>query len=540
LKRNLSLCLAMLIMTMSFGMVTVFAATFTDINEGHWAYASVSRLVSDGTINGYADGSFKPDGTVTRAEFVKMLGKSESSRSNDFNDVDKSHWAYDYVMYSGLEGDADNNFRPDEAILRDDVAKLLYKRFASGAEVIAPYAISSQGTDAKATAWVYTYGLMIGDDMINLRLNDTITRAEAAVLIVRAKDLDTSKQRAFIDNFSDEVYKTIYNSADIFDTEYDANGTISNGELATAALRFCSKTRIVPVGKFGFKKAYEGDYAAEWNIMCANALPENKYISSEAESKKNATVAEAIAMFSFAAANDANTKINLDENTKTYSGISINDESEYAHYIRTAYAMGVSLYADGNINPDKEITKKELACILLQYDLVYGARQMYRCGYNCTYIPAPLRADISGYPANSTDYSLILKDVPNNIYEAPFANKTANPCKITTFVTSIATVYVNPLIMISEAAYAKGINVYITYIPSLLAKVEGGFTYRVKIEVEEAPQGAMLSDVLPLEEGVENVSLSSGTTFWADINTNAEFSGLYIDESIMTVTQIIK
>lgn len=540
MKRILSLCLAMLIMTMSFGALTAFAASFTDINETHWAYESVARLVSDGTINGYEDGSFRPDGTVTRAEFVKMLGKSDVLRQGDFNDVNKSHWAYDYVMYSGLEGSADNNFRPDEAILRDDVAKLLYKRFANGAEVIAPYAISSQGTDSKATAWVYTYGLMIGDDMVNLRLNDTITRAEAAVLIVRAKNLDTSKQRAFIDNFSDDIYEMVYNSADIFDTEYDANGTISNGELAKAALRFCSKTRIVPIGQFAFKKAYDGDYAAEWSVMCINALPENKYTSSEEESKKNATVAEAIAMFSFAAANDSNTRIELTENTKTYNGVNADDESEYAYYMRSAYAMGVSLYADGNINPDKEITKKELACILLQYDLVYGARQMYKCGYECAYIPAPLRTDMNGYPANSADYSLILRDIPNNVYEAPFTNMKGKPSELTTFATSVASIYVLPLTMASEAAYAKGINVYITYIPSLLAKVEGGFTYRVKFEVVEAPQGAMLSDVFLLGEGVEDVSLNNGTTFWADINTNAEFTGLYIDYSIMTVTQIIK
>ena len=69
-KRILSLFMAMIIMIMSFSAVTAFAASFNDINEEHWAYASVDQLVNEGTINGYDDGSFRPNGTVTRAEYI--------------------------------------------------------------------------------------------------------------------------------------------------------------------------------------------------------------------------------------------------------------------------------------------------------------------------------------------------------------------------------------------------------------------------------------------------------------------------------------
>jgi len=541
MKRILSLFMAMLILTTSFNAITVFADSFTDIDAGHWAYESVIRLVNDGTINGYEDGSFKPDGTVTRAEFVKMLGKSEVLREADFNDVTASHWAYDYVMYSGLEGDENNNFRPDEAILRGDVANLLYKRFANGTEVVAPYIISSQGTDTKATAWVYTYGLMVGDDMINLRLGDTLTRAEAAVLIVRAKNLDTSKQRNFIDNFSDEVYKKVYDASDIFDTEYDANAPISNGELALAALRFRFKSRTPKLGMYYYEKAYDGDYAAEWNIMCKYALPEKKYTSSEEESKKNATVAEGIAMLSFVAANDLYTKIALpEESIKTYAGVKNDDDSNYVKYMRAAYNTGISLYADGNINPDKEITKRELACILLQYDQIYGSHVMYRCGYNCTYEPAPMRINLSSYPANSDDYSIILEDVPNNIYETPFAMDYIYTDELASFATSIASVFLLPLTTAAEAMYNAGIDVYITYIPSLLARVVGGYAYRLKFEVKDTSVNANLSDIFTLNEGVEDIALTKGATFWVDLNTNAELSGLYIDINEMTVSQVIR
>ena len=63
---------------------TVFAAGFSDFNSSHWAYEYVLALVNDGTINGYADGTFRPEGTVTRAEFVKMIGNGSEIRKEAF------------------------------------------------------------------------------------------------------------------------------------------------------------------------------------------------------------------------------------------------------------------------------------------------------------------------------------------------------------------------------------------------------------------------------------------------------------------------
>ncbi|MBQ1211095.1 MAG: S-layer homology domain-containing protein, partial [Clostridia bacterium] len=75
MKKVLVLLLSAL-MVFSTCAISVSAMTFTDLNESHWAYANVQTLVNDGTVKGYEDGSFKPEGTVTRAEFVKMLGTS--------------------------------------------------------------------------------------------------------------------------------------------------------------------------------------------------------------------------------------------------------------------------------------------------------------------------------------------------------------------------------------------------------------------------------------------------------------------------------
>ena len=52
----------------------VQAASFKDLTTDHWAYKNIMDLSSEGVINGYSDGTFRPEAQVTRAEFVKLIG----------------------------------------------------------------------------------------------------------------------------------------------------------------------------------------------------------------------------------------------------------------------------------------------------------------------------------------------------------------------------------------------------------------------------------------------------------------------------------
>ena len=76
-------------------------ANFSDIT-GHWAYGAINKVYGQNVINGYPDGSFKPDRKITRAESVKMLNivfeKQSSTKTNTFNDVKPSDWFYNDVM----------------------------------------------------------------------------------------------------------------------------------------------------------------------------------------------------------------------------------------------------------------------------------------------------------------------------------------------------------------------------------------------------------------------------------------------------------
>ena len=107
--------------------VCVTAASFSDISADHWAYQNIKTLVDEGTINGYNDGTFKPNKSVTRAEFVKMIGKWNKKSEIAYSDITKEHWAYDYIIWSGLDAAGDKIY-PDVEIKRSDVINLIWKR----------------------------------------------------------------------------------------------------------------------------------------------------------------------------------------------------------------------------------------------------------------------------------------------------------------------------------------------------------------------------------------------------------------------------
>ncbi len=111
------------------GAVQAFGAA-SDIG-GHWAQATIAKWQDAGRIGGYEDGTFKPDRTITRAEFVRLLNSATSTSftsnaSVNFSDVKESDWFYADVakavgakITSGFE---DGTFRPGETVTRMQAA----------------------------------------------------------------------------------------------------------------------------------------------------------------------------------------------------------------------------------------------------------------------------------------------------------------------------------------------------------------------------------------------------------------------------------
>ena len=73
MKKLILVILAALFLTSAFA--TSSAGLFSDMPEDHWAYEAVSNVVDAGIMNGYPDGSFKGDKTVTRYELAQTLDR---------------------------------------------------------------------------------------------------------------------------------------------------------------------------------------------------------------------------------------------------------------------------------------------------------------------------------------------------------------------------------------------------------------------------------------------------------------------------------
>ena len=79
------------------------AFAFADIPSTHWAKKEIDYFAQNGIINGYSDGSFRPNNKVTREEFCKMLSLSLNISSQDtdtviFSDVPNDRWSYPYIQ----------------------------------------------------------------------------------------------------------------------------------------------------------------------------------------------------------------------------------------------------------------------------------------------------------------------------------------------------------------------------------------------------------------------------------------------------------
>lgn len=105
-------------------------AAFTDVANDHWALGYINTLTSNGVINGYPDGTFRPSDTLTKGAFLKLI-VTASLKDLDFSKLDKDfdHWAAVYVKvaenYGALEKGAVTKENIDEPITRIDVIKIL-------------------------------------------------------------------------------------------------------------------------------------------------------------------------------------------------------------------------------------------------------------------------------------------------------------------------------------------------------------------------------------------------------------------------------
>lgn len=536
MKKIISVVLSLtLLLSFSF---TVSAASFTDFDDSHWAAAYVNALVADGTINGFEDGSFRPSGTVTRAEFVKMIGKGPDRAAADFDDVPSTHWAYEYIMTSGLDPVYDNTFLPSQPITRGEVAVLLWKRAGSPKGITAPPVIHRQGQNNDAISWVYTNSIMTGDDNIDLRLSDTLTRAEAAALIVRSREVNESTVKTnFYDAVDAKVLETAYNAFHFADKAYDENATLTNGELAMAAARIISGHDNPDYPGVSATISFEHQYAQPLNMLCRYYLGEENDNAEYID--KNATVKEAILALTFATLRTSHTPINYDAAGGSYAGVTAaNADAE--RFLKYAYQNGISLSADMTIDADKEITLKEFAALLLEYDGFSGFNTLNVTGASKFPKDLKINTNIASYPANSADYRIILSGITNSVYEKAFVGAVKTPAETYNTTNPFDGIFNTMFEQLYTNCANSGTKITIMSTPVLSAATENGYTFRVKLTVNEKGSAAALADIIKCSDAaIGSKALVNGEEFWVDINTGTPLNTLTIPLGNIYVNQLV-
>ncbi|QJD86606.1 S-layer homology domain-containing protein [Cohnella herbarum] len=170
---------------------------FSDI-AGHWAEASIKQAVYGGIVKGYANGTFKPNATVTRAEFAVMLMNALKPQGNGaelkFTDnATIGAWAKNAVaqgVQAGIiKGGNDGSFRPNAEVTRAEMAVMIANALGKSSEANATTGFAD---DKDIPAWAKgsvaiakQAGIVQGKSGNKFAPQDNATRAEAVTVLLK-------------------------------------------------------------------------------------------------------------------------------------------------------------------------------------------------------------------------------------------------------------------------------------------------------------------------------------------------------------------
>ena len=199
MKKILAITLSLVLV---FSM-TCFAAGFSDLSSDHWAYRNILVLAENGVINGYPDGTFKPENTITRGEFFKLImTATEGEEFFEIANLVASTWTAPYMNYAenkGLMMNGTSTENANDEITRLEMAVVLSK-VANYKNIKESYSDDGTGVveniefndisnlselNQAYINRVADLGLVRGYTDGSFRPNGYMTRAEVATIVYR-------------------------------------------------------------------------------------------------------------------------------------------------------------------------------------------------------------------------------------------------------------------------------------------------------------------------------------------------------------------
>lgn len=141
----------------------VSRAVFTDVAGGKWYGGAVTYLTGTGVITGYPDGTFRPENTITRAEFttlvVRFMGLAGEGVSA-FPDIAETHWASSYTATAErqglLSGYPDGTVHPEAAVTRAEAVVILNNMLGRSTERVLFAGLQMPFSDVPGSHWAWS------------------------------------------------------------------------------------------------------------------------------------------------------------------------------------------------------------------------------------------------------------------------------------------------------------------------------------------------------------------------------------------------
>lgn len=259
------------------------AATFRDVPEDAWYAPYVNEMADQGILNGRGDGTFDPNGNITRAEMVKILA---SASGEDLDTVEEApfqdcsnHWAKKYINWAYktkvVNGKSSTEFAPDDKITRVEITAMVY-RYAEYKKIkltrqepascfVDHERIPDWGEEIFYNA--KKAGIMSGYPDGTARPLKNTTRAEASKIYMTA----TTEKPAVIREYC-RYYENIFSAGTEFSLQYTKiSDQPDKCKIALAAYKTTNETLIfiLEEGKYQYiveSKTYQDEAIAKYQI----------------------------------------------------------------------------------------------------------------------------------------------------------------------------------------------------------------------------------------------------------------------------------
>ena len=174
---------------------------FTDVDQDKWYHEGVDYAIKNGLMEGVGGNLFAPDATTTRAMVVTILyrldGEPAVTKDIPFADVPAGQWYSNAINWAAANGIVDGygngKFGPDDTITREQMAAILYRYASYKGYSVSDLANLTGYTDAAsvrewastALRWAVAEGLIEGTSATTLSPSGDSTRAQVATLLMR-------------------------------------------------------------------------------------------------------------------------------------------------------------------------------------------------------------------------------------------------------------------------------------------------------------------------------------------------------------------